>query len=191
MLLGCCCLAVAVILHFPSVCQPPTSISLADRGRWGGVAVSDEGGGSGIWWHQVRLHDQLCELFFSGHHITDGWSFSGCLSFLCNVYCFDLVSYLSTYVIFTCHFVVLVAEFETFGTITCLWSHAVTEQRNVKYLVIINILSCDDGVGGGCEAAVTDRTKFVWVKSRECDELIFGKRFFLLLVGVVKVVRAM
>ena len=52
-----------------------------------------------------------------------------------------------------------------------------TEQRNVKYLVIINILSCDDGVGGGCddgvgggcEAAVTDRTKFVWVKSRECD----------------------
>ena len=32
-------------------------------------------------------------------------------------------------------------------------------------------------VGGGCEAAVTARTRFGWVKLRECGELLYGRRF--------------
>ena len=38
--------------------------------------------------------------------------------------------------------------------------------------------------GGGCEAAVTARTKRGWVKFRECCELQYG-RFPLLLKGSV------
>ena len=32
-------------------------------------------------------------------------------------------------------------------------------------------------VGGGCEAAVTVRTRCGWVKSRECGELLYGRDF--------------
>ena len=31
--------------------------------------------------------------------------------------------------------------------------------------------------GGGCEAAVTARTRCGWVKFRECSELLYGRRF--------------
>ena len=40
------------------------------------------------------------------------------------------------------------------------------------------------GVGGGCEAAVTARTRCGWVNLRECGELLFG-RFPLRLKGAV------
>ena len=30
--------------------------------------------------------------------------------------------------------------------------------------------------GGGCEAAVTARTRCGWVKLRECGELLYGRR---------------
>ena len=40
-------------------------------------------------------------------------------------------------------------------------------------------------VGGGCEAAVTARTRCGWVKLRECGELLYGKRFPLKLEGAV------
>ena len=39
--------------------------------------------------------------------------------------------------------------------------------------------------GGGCEAAVTVRTRFGWVKVRECGNLLHGKRFPPKLKGVV------
>ena len=39
--------------------------------------------------------------------------------------------------------------------------------------------------GGGCEAAVTARTRYGWVKLRECGELLCGRRFPIKLNGVV------
>ena len=38
---------------------------------------------------------------------------------------------------------------------------------------------------GGCEAAVTARTRFGWVMFRECGELLYGRRFPLRLKGAV------
>ena len=38
---------------------------------------------------------------------------------------------------------------------------------------------------GGCEAAVTARARFGWVKFRECGELLYGKRFSLKMKGRV------
>ena len=38
---------------------------------------------------------------------------------------------------------------------------------------------------GGCEAAVTARTRSGWVKLRECGELVYGSRFPLKLKGAV------
>jgi len=38
---------------------------------------------------------------------------------------------------------------------------------------------------GGCEAAVTARARFGWVKFRECGELLYGKRFSLKVKGLV------
>ena len=38
-------------------------------------------------------------------------------------------------------------------------------------------------VGGGCEAAMTARTRCGWVMFWECDELLYGKRFPLRLKG--------
>ena len=40
-------------------------------------------------------------------------------------------------------------------------------------------------VVGGCEAAVTGRTRCGWVKFRECNELLYGRRFPLKLKGAV------
>ena len=37
--------------------------------------------------------------------------------------------------------------------------------------------------GGGCEAAVTVRTRCGWVRSRECGESLHGRRFTLRLKG--------
>ena len=31
--------------------------------------------------------------------------------------------------------------------------------------------------GGGCEAAVAARTRCVWIKFRECGEMLYGMRF--------------
>ena len=39
--------------------------------------------------------------------------------------------------------------------------------------------------GGGCEAAVIARTRYGWVKLRECGELLYGRRFPLMLKRVV------
>ena len=39
--------------------------------------------------------------------------------------------------------------------------------------------------GGGCEAAVTARTRCGWVKIREWGELLYGRRFPLKLKGSV------
>ena len=38
---------------------------------------------------------------------------------------------------------------------------------------------------GGCEAAVTARTRVGWKKFRECEEILFGKRFSLQMKGKV------
>ena len=39
--------------------------------------------------------------------------------------------------------------------------------------------------GGGCEAAVTVRIRYGWVKLRECCELLYGRGFPLKLNGAV------
>ena len=39
--------------------------------------------------------------------------------------------------------------------------------------------------GGGCEAAVTGRTVCVWLRSRDCGELLYGRRFPLRQKGAV------
>ena len=39
--------------------------------------------------------------------------------------------------------------------------------------------------GGGCEAAVTTRSRCWWVKFQECGELVYGRRFPLRLKGAV------
>ena len=45
---------------------------------------------------------------------------------------------------------------------------------------------CDRvNAGGGCDAAVTARTRCGWVKLRECGELLYGRRFPLKLKGAV------
>ena len=38
--------------------------------------------------------------------------------------------------------------------------------------------------GGGCEAAVTARTRCGWVNFGECGELLYGRRFPLMLKGL-------
>ena len=40
-------------------------------------------------------------------------------------------------------------------------------------------------VSGLCEAAVTARTRLGWKKFRECGEILFGKRFSLLMKGKI------
>ena len=46
-------------------------------------------------------------------------------------------------------------------------------------------LCCRVSVGGGCEAAVTARTRCGWVKFRKCGELLYGSKFSLRLKGAV------
>ena len=42
------------------------------------------------------------------------------------------------------------------------------------------IYFCDGvGAGGGCEAAVTTKTRCGWVQLMECGELLYGRRFSL------------
>ena len=36
---------------------------------------------------------------------------------------------------------------------------------------------------GGSEAAVTARTRIGWIKSRECEELLYGRKFSLNMKG--------
>ena len=43
---------------------------------------------------------------------------------------------------------------------------------------------------GGCEAAVTARTRVGWKKFRECDKILFGKRFFLQMKEKIYCIRA-
>ena len=38
--------------------------------------------------------------------------------------------------------------------------------------------------GGGCEAAVTARTRCGWAKCRECGNLLYSRRFPLKMKGV-------
>ena len=40
-------------------------------------------------------------------------------------------------------------------------------------------------VGGGCEAALTARTRCGWVKFRECIELLYSRRYPFKLKGAV------
>lgn len=47
--------------------EPPTSVCLAGRGRRGGIAVSEEGGGSGVWGCQIGIQDLLCKLCLYVH----------------------------------------------------------------------------------------------------------------------------
>ena len=49
------------------------------------------------------------------------------------------------------------------------------------------ITYCGDRVsaGGGCEAAVTVRTRFGWVMFRDCGQLLYGRRFHLRLKRTV------
>ena len=39
--------------------------------------------------------------------------------------------------------------------------------------------------GGGCEAAVTVRTRFDWLMFVKCGDFLYGKRFSLWLDGTV------
>ena len=39
--------------------------------------------------------------------------------------------------------------------------------------------------GGGCESALTARTRCGWAKHRECGDLLYGRRFSPKLKGVV------
>ena len=39
--------------------------------------------------------------------------------------------------------------------------------------------------GGGCDAAVTAKTRCGWVMFRECGELLYGRRFLLTLKEAV------
>ena len=41
------------------------------------------------------------------------------------------------------------------------------------------------GARGGCEAAMTARTRCGWVKHMECGELLYGRRFPLKLIKAV------
>ena len=44
-----------------------------------------------------------------------------------------------------------------------------------------------DGInsGGGCEVAVTSRTRIGWAKFRECHDLLCGRTFSLKIKGIV------
>ena len=54
----------------------------------------------------------------------------------------------------------------------------------VKTVSEFTYLSDRVSAGGGCEPAVTARTRSGWVKLRECGELLYGRRFPLKLKGL-------
>ena len=45
----------------------------------------------------------------------------------------------------------------------------------VETVRLLTYLGDRVGAGGGCETAVTARTRYVSAKSRECDELLYGR----------------
>ena len=55
----------------------------------------------------------------------------------------------------------------------------------VETVMEFTYLSDRVSAGGGCEAAVTARTRCGWVKFRECGELLHGRRFPLRQKGAV------
>ena len=55
----------------------------------------------------------------------------------------------------------------------------------VETVLEITYLGDRVSVGGGCEAAVTARTRCWWVKYGECGELLYGRRIPLRLKGTV------
>ena len=72
-------------------------------------------------------------------------------------------------------------------------------EGNIGEAVDQEVKSCDEvesvseftylndkvSAGGGCEAVVTERTRYGSVKSKECGELLHGRRFPLKLKGAV------
>ena len=57
--------------------------------------------------------------------------------------------------------------------------------NEMKTVSEFTYLSETVSVGGGCEAAVTARTRCGWDTLRECGELLYGRRFPLRLKGAV------
>ena len=60
-----------------------------------------------------------------------------------------------------------------------------TVDRLAKANVVRWYLGDRLSVSGGCEAAVTARARFGWMKFRECGELLLGRRFPLKMKGRV------
>ena len=58
---------------------------------------------------------------------------------------------------------------------------AIEEKLCDKVGTVRELTLLGDGVsvGGGCEAAVIARGRFLWVWFGECDELLYGRRFVL------------
>jgi len=76
----------------------------------------------------------------------------------------------------------------------CAWCRKVLERvmEPVKKLcdevATVNLFCYLDGklnASGGCEIAVTARTRLRWMKFRECGEFLYGKNFSLKLKGRV------
>ena len=55
----------------------------------------------------------------------------------------------------------------------------------VETVLEITYLGAMVSAGGGCEAAVTARTRCGWVKYGECGELLYGRRIPLRLKGTI------
>ena len=55
----------------------------------------------------------------------------------------------------------------------------------IKTVMEFTYLGDSVSAGGGCEAAVTARTRCGWVTFRQCGELLYGRRFPLKLKGAV------
>ena len=56
------------------------------------------------------------------------------------------------------------------------------EVKTVRAFTYVGDRVC---AGGGCQVAVTARARCGWAKFRECDELLYGRRFPLWLKGAV------
>ena len=55
---------------------------------------------------------------------------------------------------------------------------------DVKTVIEFSYLGDRISSGGGCVAAVTSRTRLGWVKFRECQDLLCGKKFPLRIKGI-------
>ena len=69
------------------------------------------------------------------------------------------------------------------GILERQWSRKSSDE--VETIREFAYLSAWVSAGRGCEAAVTTRTRCGWVKFRDCGELMDGRRFLLMLIGVV------